>query len=122
MNQVKKKIMVADDDPGILDVLNIMLAEIGGYDVTTTSNGQSVMDLKDNYPDLFLLDLWMSGIDGREVCEHLKSNEQTKHIPVIIFSANRDVKTIAESVGADDHLTKPFQMNDLLEKVKKLTH
>lgn len=112
--------MVADDDPGILDVLNIMLAEIGGYDVTTTSNGQSVMDLREDYPDLFLLDLWMSGIDGREVCQHLKSSDKTKHIPVIIFSANRDVKTIAEAVGADDHLAKPFQMTELLDKVKRL--
>lgn len=118
MTEEKKRILVADDDPSILDVLQIMLAEVGGYHVETSTNGKSVLELEDNLPDLILLDLWMSGMDGREICEKLKSDERTKNVPVIIFSANRDIQTIAETAGADDYIAKPFQMNELLEKVK----
>lgn len=112
----KKTILVADDDPSILDALNIMLEEIGGYRVVTTTSGHSLLELQE-LPDLILLDLWMSGINGKEICAHLKANERTKNIPVIIFSANRDIKTIAESAQADDYIPKPFQMDDLLNKV-----
>lgn len=118
MTEEKKRILVADDDPSILDVLQIMLAEVGGYHVETSTNGKSVLELEDNLPDLILLDLWMSGMDGREICEKLKSDEKTKNVPVIIFSANRDIQTIAKTAGADDYIAKPFQMNELLEKVK----
>lgn len=118
MSEEKKRILVADDDPSILDVLEIMLAEIGGYLVETTASGNSVLELEDNLPDLILLDLWMSGMDGREICTKLKSQDNTKTIPVIIFSANRDIQTIAETAGADDYIAKPFQMNELLEKVR----
>lgn len=119
MSQEKKTILIADDDPGILDALKIMLEEVGGYQVDTTMFGESVLQKNDDLPDLILLDLWMSGIDGREICEKLKSNEDTKHIPVMIFSANKDIKHIANSVGADDYLPKPFQMKELLAKVEK---
>ncbi|GAA0194156.1 hypothetical protein GCM10009122_57420 [Fulvivirga kasyanovii] len=118
MSEEKKRILVADDDPSILDVLEIMLVEIGGYQVETTANGNSVLELGDNLPDLILLDLWMSGMDGREICTQLKSQATTRAIPVIIFSANRDIQTIAETAGADDYIAKPFQMNELLEKVR----
>ena len=119
MSDSKKKILVADDDPGILDVMNIMLHDVGGYHVETTTRGETVLEMQDEYPDLILLDLWMSGINGSEICERLKADEKTKDIPVIIFSANRDIQAISESVGADDYLAKPFQMNDLLDKVRK---
>ncbi|ELR71126.1 response regulator receiver modulated metal dependent phosphohydrolase [Fulvivirga imtechensis AK7] len=112
--------MVADDDPGILDVMKIMLEDVGGYEVETTTDGESVLEIQHDYPDLILLDLWMSGINGSEVCKTLKNNEETKAIPVIIFSANRDVGIISKSVAADDYIAKPFQMSDLLAKVARL--
>lgn len=120
MSDVKKKILVADDDPNILDVMKIMLEDVGGYEVTTTMDGEYVLNLKNEHPDLILLDLWMSGMDGGKICKTLKDNEQTKDIPLIIFSANRDVATISRSAGADDYIAKPFQMSDLLEKVARL--
>lgn len=120
-NVIRKKILVADDDPSILEVMKIMLEQVGGYKVTTTTDGESVLDLRNELPDLVLLDLWMSGSDGSEICKSLKSNERTKNLPVIIFSANRDVDIISKSAGADDYLAKPFQMDDLLEKVERLT-
>lgn len=118
MGNSKKKILIADDDPGILDALTIMLEE-AGYTVKTTKDGSTLRDMKEELPDLLLLDIWMSGWDGREACKILKYQELTKKIPIIIISANKDTEKIALDCGADDFLAKPFQMDDLLGKVEK---
>lgn len=117
----RKRILVADDDPAILDAIKIMLEEIGGYEVITTEDGHSVLEMeRDDLPDLLLLDLWMSGINGKKICQTLKGNVTTRNLPIIIFSANRDIHDIATSAGADDYISKPFNMRDLLEKVRKI--
>ena len=114
-----KKIMVADDDAGILDAMQIML-EDAGYEVEAIADGNLVQEMKGDVPDLLLLDIWMSGIDGSAICRHLKSQTRTKHIPIILCSANKDTQKLAQESGADDFLAKPFEMNDLLDKVEKL--
>lgn len=113
---VQKKILVADDDPGILDAIEMML-EFEGYQVSSTSDGSTILDIKDNYPDLLLLDVWMSGQDGRVICKELKRRKSTKNIPVILVSASTDLKKSARESGADDFLEKPFSMTDLLNKI-----
>ena len=113
---VQKKILIADDDPGILDAIEMML-EFEGYQVSSTSDGSTILDLKDNYPDLLLLDVWMSGQDGRDICKELKRRKSTKNIPVILVSASTDLKKSARESGADDFLEKPFNMTDLLNKI-----
>ncbi|GAA3964475.1 response regulator [Mucilaginibacter dorajii] len=119
MNQKNKKIMIADDDPGIVDAIEILL-EFEGYEVTSTVDGSTVFDMKDELPDLLLLDIWMSGEDGRDICKKLKQLESTKNIPVIMISASRDVKDSAIAAGADDFLAKPFEMDELLKKISLL--
>jgi len=116
----KKKIMIADDDPAILDVLSIIL-EDAGYEVETSPGGERARSIQENFPDLFLLDIWMSGLNGKDICAHLKSQKNTKHIPVILISANRDIKSIAKEYGADDFITKPFELEELIKKVAKYT-
>jgi DNA-binding response OmpR family regulator len=118
MANAKKKILVADDNPAILDALKIMLEE-EGYEVETTVDGATAQDIREPLPDLLLLDIWMSGIDGRNVCKLLKSNSATKHIPVILISATKDIEQIAKDSGADDCISKPFQMEHLLAVVAK---
>jgi CheY-like chemotaxis protein len=118
MTHKKKKILIADDDPGILEVMQLML-EDEGYEVITTVNGRTVEAIKEHLPDLILLDIWMSGQDGRNICRGLKSKETTKHIPVIMVSANKDTEDIAKQAGADDFLSKPFDIENLLGKVKR---
>ncbi|MEP6594478.1 MAG: response regulator [Ginsengibacter sp.] len=113
-----KNILVADDDEAVLDVLDTML-KTAGYNVTTMIDGDRVLAIKENLPDLILLDIWMAGIDGRDICTHLKNQSSTKHIPIIFISANRDTEEIATSSGADDFIYKPFDMDDLLRKVAK---
>jgi len=114
----KKTIMIADNDPGIVDVLTLML-EDAGYEVETTDDGQTVKDIKEHLPDLILLDIWMAGFDGREICKYLKSQKLTKHIPLIMISANKDTEEIAKEAGADTFIAKPFEMNELLAMVDK---
>jgi DNA-binding response OmpR family regulator len=116
----QKRIMIADDDPGIVDAVE-MLLEFEGYQVTSTVDGSTVLDMKDELPDLLLLDIWMSGEDGRDICKKLKSTDATKGIPVIMISASHDIKASAMAAGADDFLAKPFEMDDLLKKIEELT-
>ncbi len=113
-----KRIMVADDDKGIVEVLSMIL-ENGGYEVKSTANGQTVPRIGEYLPDLVLLDIWMVGIDGRDICKYLKNQKLTENIPIIMISANKDIEKIAKDAGADDFIPKPFDMDNLLEKVGK---
>ena len=113
-----KKVLVADDDPAILDVMRMML-EFEGYEVATTPNGATILQMDSGLPDLLLLDIWMSGTDGRELCRRLKLNEKTKNIPIVLVSASKDVEHSAREAGADDFIAKPFEMNELLQKIEK---
>lgn len=117
----RKKILVADDDHAIVEATSMILEE-SGYHVDTTLDGGIVYELKKDFPDLLLLDIWMSGQDGREICKFIKSNEATKNIPVVLISASRDIETSAKEAGADDFIAKPFDMNELLDKVAKYTN
>ena len=112
--------MIADDDPGIVDAIEMVL-EFEGYQVSSTIDGSTILDMKRELPDLLLLDIWMSGEDGRAICKKLKESELTKNIPVIIVSASKDIKESALAAGADDFLAKPFEIKDLLNKIKNLT-
>lgn len=114
-----KKIFIADDDEAIVDATSMML-EMVGYEVSYTLNGANIQSAISKKPDLVLLDIWMSGIDGRDVCKAIKANPQTKDIPVLMLSASRDIRESALESGADDFLAKPFDMNVLLNKIDVL--
>jgi len=107
----QQKILVMDDDRDILDAMKMVL-EFNGYKVETYSNDQHI-DYS-NLPDLFLVDIWMSGLSGSDVCKKLKRDVNTRNIPVIIFSANRNVREISEECNADGYIAKPFNLNQLL--------
>lgn len=112
------KILVVDDDPGILESTQLLL-EFEGYEVDTASCGDSLYKLDNNLPDLILLDIWLSGENGGDIAKVLKSKSLTKNIPIILFSANRDIEIIQQTCGADDCIAKPFQFEDLLTKLRK---
>lgn len=113
-----KKILVVDDNEGILDVVSIIL-EGEGYDVRQVIEPDQMMKLDEDLPDLILLDIWMSGADGRVICKQLKDQPSTKHLPVVLMSANKDIEEIAAEAGADGYLAKPFEMQDLIDIVKR---
>lgn len=119
MENKQKKILVVDDEPDILEFLQVILQE-EGYIVLTTTKGEYVEKLHDGgLPDLILLDVLLSGKDGREIVKLLKSQEETNHIPVIMFSAHPSAEKTARAAGADDFVAKPFEINHLLSTVAR---
>ncbi|NTD96784.1 response regulator transcription factor [Agrobacterium tumefaciens] len=114
-----KKILVADDDEGIVDAITMIL-EVMGYDVEFTYDGGAVVDAVKNKPDLILLDIWMSGHDGRDICKSLKGDPEYQQIPILMISASRDIRQSAMDAGANDFMEKPFEMDALLNKVNEL--
>jgi DNA-binding response OmpR family regulator len=117
---MKKKILVVDDDPGILDVFRIILNR-EGYNVQVVPGGEEIYNDQYQAPDLFILDKQLSGIDGLDVCRHLKAQEKTKTIPVIMVSANPGIGAQYAEAGADDYIEKPFELSYLLKKIRQLT-
>jgi len=113
-----KKILVADDDLAILDVMSTIL-EDKGYGVKKVDDGNVVEQAIEYLPDVILLDIWMSGMDGRIICENLKSNLKSRNIPVVLVSANSNIREILKNSKANDLLRKPFDIDELLEIVDK---
>jgi len=116
MDQIKK-ITIADDDRGIVDFLTILL-EFEGYEVSSTSNGNLLLNMTDGLPDLLLLDIWISGVDGRDICKLLKQTTQSSHMPIIMISASKDIEQSAMDAGANAFLAKPFEMQELLQTIQ----
>lgn len=114
----RKKVLIAEDDPAILDAMKMIL-EDEGYEVQTTVDGAVIENMSSDLPDVLLLDIWLSGTNGQELCKRLKAQELTRNIPVIMVSANRDGKKIALEAGADDFIAKPFEVEELLSKVEQ---
>lgn len=116
------KILIADDDLGIVDALEVLFQD-AGYTVHTTIDGSLVQQtIHSFHPDIVLLDIWMSGQNGQDICKKLKNDKTTKHIPVILVSANRDTEKISKECGADDFIAKPFDISDVLQKVAHYTN
>lgn len=114
-----KRIMVADDDPSILDSIGMVLRD-ENFHVDTVTNGSNIMEKAvDQRPDLILLDVRMSGVDGGDLCRALKSRAETRNIPVILISATDNLSRIAHAAGADSYMAKPFDIYELLSLVDK---
>ena len=116
-NATKKCILVADDEPDIIEMLQIML-EDAGYAVASTLRGDEVERLAEELqPNLIILDILMMGKDGRELAKSLKHHRQTRHIPILMISAHPYAEKGVHDIGEADFLAKPFDMDDLLLKV-----
>ncbi len=116
----KGNILVVDDTPNNLRLLSEMLTE-QGYKVRQAINGQMALStVQRNPPDLILLDINMPGMNGYQVCEQLKTDCQTREIPIIFISALDDVldKVKAFKIGGCDYITKPFQVEEVIARVE----
>lgn len=114
-----KKIIFVDDDLGITDIAKLLF-ERAGYEITIFLKGAPLMTHHE-LPDLYILDKQLPDIDGLEICRKLKSNKHTKSIPVIMLSANPDIKRLAKLAGADDAAEKPFSLVALRSMAKHHT-
>lgn len=114
------KILVVDDEEHIVELLKFNL-ENSGYKVITANNGNDAITLaKENKPNLILLDLMIPGIDGLDVCKEIKKNNETNNIAIIMLTAKGEEfdKILGLELGADDYMTKPFSIRELLARVK----
>ena len=120
--QEKFKILVVDDDPDIGTMIKMML-EYKGYAVTVTERGEQAEELlrKDGY-DLMIMDMLLSGVNGIDVCARVKKNQDTSDIPVLMISAHPNAKEICLQAGADEFISKPFDMEEMFSKIRKLAN
>lgn len=112
------RILIIDDDPDIRTVLNILLRK-QGYEVETASRKEEVFPKIQGFnPSLIILDVLLSGYDGRKICQEIKASAFA-HIPVIMFSAHPGAAGKFETYGADDFISKPVVADIFLEKVNR---
>ena len=115
-----KKILIVDDEADLVETVRFPL-EMEGYHVLVSYNGEDALNQarKEN-PDLILLDLMLPKLDGYKVCRLLKFDDRYKHIPILMLTAKTQEKdkALGMETGANEYITKPFEMDDLLKKVK----
>jgi two-component system phosphate regulon response regulator PhoB len=118
-----KKIMVIEDDTDIREAM-VYALEQEMFEVVASEDAKIIKFLNLHKPDLILLDNWLSewksDANGEQISKQLKSDPSTSHIPVIIVSAISNVKEVAEAGLADAYLRKPFELDELIEMVKRL--
>ncbi|NEP00782.1 MAG: hybrid sensor histidine kinase/response regulator [Symploca sp. SIO2E9] len=120
VQSTKADILIVDDTPENLRLLSVMLIE-QGYEVRRVISGKLALDAAQvKPPDLILLDIMMPEINGYEVCQRLKANEQTREIPVIFLSVLDEAldKVKAFAVGGTDYITKPFQIEEVVARIE----
>ncbi|MDP3883047.1 MAG: response regulator [Candidatus Staskawiczbacteria bacterium] len=118
---VKKTVLIIDDNEHILKPLSSLLSGLG-YSVRTSINGVSSVIMQKPFANLILLDMRLQcgkGEDGQEICVRIKENKKTKHIPVIMFSADSQGEDVAKKSGANDFIAKPFSMASLVKKIEE---
>jgi DNA-binding response OmpR family regulator len=116
------KVLLVDDDPVILKLLQVNF-EMEGYKVMTANDGvEGLEKARKERPDIVLLDIMMPRMDGLEVTKALKGDASTKDIPIILLSAKAQASDVqvGKDMGADDYLTKPFDPLELLDRVNEL--
>lgn len=110
-------ILVLDDDPDICAMIKMVL-EYHGYDADEADGEEKAKEvLSAKKVDLIIMDMLLSGADGTDICRRLKQDKQTLSIPILMFSAHPNAQKICMEAGADDFIAKPFEMNELIDKV-----
>jgi two-component system response regulator RpaA len=117
-----EKILVVDDDPSILELIKINL-EIQGYKVISAEDAIKGIALNNQeHPDLIILDIMMPNLDGFTACQQIRADKNSKNIPILMLTAMSriDDKITGFDAGADDYLTKPFEIGELIARVRAL--
>jgi DNA-binding response OmpR family regulator len=113
-------ILVIDDDPDIGIMLKMIL-EYKGYTAEVTESGEKALELLgDRSYDLVIMDMLLSGVNGTDLCQRIRRQPHMDHIPVMMISAHPNAKELCLKAGADDFILKPFDMNEILHKLRGL--
>lgn len=117
---MKKRIHILEDDKDIGYIIEFLLKD-EGYELQLSSTVKEMKEkLKDSIPDLFILDVMLPDGNGIEICHDLKNDMFTKHIPVIVMSANVTNKENSKMATPDEYISKPFDLDDIESTIKKL--
>ena len=117
------KILIVDDDVSITELMKA-LVKMEGHQPTTVNDSTKAIEVANSiHPDLITLDLMMPGLTGFELCDLLHNDPEFANIPIVIVSArdDRESKDKARAMGAKDYITKPFGVDELMNKIKTLT-
>lgn len=116
---MRNVILIVEDDPQVARLISLVLKRAGRHS-ETVSDGQSALkkalELK---PDMIFADLTIKGMSGQQLCSALKARDETRNIPYIVLSGDRDLAQKARQCGADDYMGKPFEFPDLIRLVEK---
>jgi DNA-binding response OmpR family regulator len=117
-----KRILVIDDDPDIGLMIKMML-EFRGYWVMVMDRAEKTEEImRTNKIDLVIMDMLLSGVNGVDICREIKQTDDIRDIPAIMISAHPNAKETCLEAGADDFISKPFDMDDMLGKIKRLVN
>ena len=116
----RRTVLIVDDDEDLLILIQHALS-LEGFDPICSPNAVNIKAIvARKRPDIVLLDIRMNGTDGITICKELKSNPETAAIPVLMFSANSNLKDLSLECGADGFITKPFKTDDFRETLRRV--
>ena len=114
------KLLIVDDSAALLEVMKNIL-ERNGYTVKTLNRAPEIYnEISEFKPDLLILDIYLAGEDGREICKEIRKNVETRQICILVFSASPKTLEDYKSYCADDFIEKPFDITKLVEKIKSV--
>lgn len=113
-----KKILIIEDEQDIVDIATMIL-EDEGYEVSSfTEYAGYEVRVSNSRADLVLLDLNLRGYQGKDICKYIKTQDHLKQTSVVLMSANRDIQNVKEEAGADDYISKPFDLTDFISTIR----
>lgn len=118
-----KNILIVEDERDVIDLLTLNLRRAGGFTLSTATDGVSgLQKARDERPALIILDLMLPGISGLELCKILKSEPQTRDIPILMLTAKAEEidRVLGLEFGADDYVTKPFSPREVILRIQAI--
>jgi DNA-binding response OmpR family regulator len=112
------RVYIAEADQALQKRLSGALKK-NGFDVRVFDSGYPIVEMMDNWPDVFLIDIELPDINGLEICKWLKSHEPSSHIPVIFISGEPYLKILASSAHPDDYIEKPVSIPQVIHKIRE---
>lgn len=121
---MKAHILVVDDEPDLVELIEANLSAAGFEVLMAATGAEALRQARTSHPQLILLDVMLPEMDGLEVCKKLRSDAATASIPIIMLTARAGEidRVLGLELGADDYITKPFSMREMVLRVKKLLH
>jgi len=119
----EKRILIIEDDPDIVNLLALHFAKVDRLTVSSVADGRSGLEqVREQLPDLVILDLALPEVPGLDICRILKSRPETQRIPILVLTAKAEVidRILALELGADDYVTKPFSPREVVLRSKAI--